>query len=107
MKQKTVSMLEIFKDKLSPRSSKHLSGDDLSNNLTQKQRVKLHLLNEGSITSWEAIKEYGCTRLSSVIHDLRHNENMSIMSVPTTATNRYGHKVTFSNYVLDKQRVLF
>ena len=30
-------------------------------------RILKHLDNYGSITSWEAIKEYGCTRLSQYI----------------------------------------
>lgn len=30
-------------------------------------RILRHLDDYGSITSWEAIKEYGCTRLSQYI----------------------------------------
>ena len=33
------------------------------NRLTQKDRVMAHLWDYGEITSWEAIKEYGITRI--------------------------------------------
>ena len=37
----------------------------------QKEAIALHLKQFGNITSLEAIKEYGITRLSSIIHTLR------------------------------------
>ena len=42
-----------------------------------KQRILDHLLKFGTITSWEAVKEYGCTRLSQYIYLLR-NEGYQI-----------------------------
>ena len=39
--------------------------------LTQEDRVLRHLKQIGHITSWEAIKEYGITRLSAKIYNLR------------------------------------
>ena len=33
--------------------------------------VQLHLIENGKITSWEAIQKYGATRLSSIIFNLR------------------------------------
>ena len=38
---------------------------------TQKDAILWHLKNYGNITSWEAIKEYGATRLSGIIFDLK------------------------------------
>lgn len=38
---------------------------------TQKDQVIKHLKKFKSITSWEAIQEYGITRLSAVIYDLK------------------------------------
>ena len=45
------------------------------------ENVKRHLLNKGSITSWEAIGEYRVTRLSSIIFDLR-KQGFDIVSIP-------------------------
>lgn len=39
--------------------------------MVQKEAVKRHLQKHGEITSWDAIMEYGITRLASVIYDLR------------------------------------
>ena len=38
---------------------------------TKTQLVKSHLLERGKITSWEAIENYGATRLSAIIFNLR------------------------------------
>lgn len=45
---------------------------------TQLEKVQLHLKKFNKITSWEAIKKYRITRLSSYIHTLR--ETMKITS---------------------------
>lgn len=39
--------------------------------MTQELRVLKHLQEYGSITSWEAIEEYGATRSSAIIYNLR------------------------------------
>lgn len=64
----------------------------------QRSLVRKHLNKQGSITSWEAIKLYGCTRLSAVIYDLRQ-EGMLIKTDHITKKNRYGLSVTFAKYV--------
>lgn len=38
---------------------------------TQKSMILKHLKDVGNITSWEAIKEYGATRLSAIIYDFK------------------------------------
>lgn len=58
-----------------------------------------HSLEKGSITSYEAIQKYGCTRLSQYIYLLRKNGYI-INSCYKTRLNRYGQKVTYSEYVL-------
>lgn len=68
--------------------------------LSHKQRVLNHLLEKGSITSWEAIKEYGNTRLSGTIYILKH-EGHDIVSISESAINRYGEKVYYTRYVLE------
>lgn len=59
-----------------------------------------HLQDFGSITSWEAIMEYGCTRLSQYIYLLR-KEGYNITSENVTKKNRYDQSVTFSKYKLE------
>ncbi len=47
---------------------------------THIENVKNHLNNGLSITSWEAIEMYHCTRLSAVIYSLKDRHDMSIVS---------------------------
>jgi hypothetical protein len=66
--------------------------------VNQRTSVMYHLMAFGHITSWEAIKEYGITRLSSIIHGLR-NEGYRIDSNDVSKKNRFGNSVTFTKYV--------
>ena len=63
------------------------------------RRIYDHLVEFGSITSWEAIKEYGCTRLSDVIYHLR-KKGYNIVNEQESSVNRYGEKVSYVRYVL-------
>jgi hypothetical protein len=63
-----------------------------------EDRILYHLQNYGSITSWEAIKEYGVTRISAIIYNLRE-EGYSIETCYETAKNRYGDKIHYAKYV--------
>ncbi len=65
---------------------------------TQEELVLKHLKDFGSITSWEAFMNYGVTRLSAIIFQLRRK--FLIDSENLTEKNRYGHAVTFSKYIL-------
>ena len=47
------------------------NGKCLGQPTNQKEAISYHLKEFGSITSLEAIQEYGATRLSSIIYDLR------------------------------------
>jgi hypothetical protein len=38
---------------------------------TKETLIKAHLLNNKIITSWEAIENYGATRLAAIIFNLR------------------------------------
>ena len=64
-----------------------------------KDRILRHLEKYGSITSWEAVKEYGCTRLSQYIYLLR-NEGYQIADSWEKSTNRFGEPVHFKVYVI-------
>ena len=63
------------------------------------KRIYDHLVEFGSITSWEAIKEYGCTRLADAIYNLRE-KGIRISTYKEQSINRYGERITFAKYVL-------
>ena len=54
---------------------------------SQLNEIKQHLLWYDTITSWEAIQKYRITRLSAIIHTLRHEEGMHISSSNKMAEN--------------------
>lgn len=65
-----------------------------------KNRILNYLLDNGSITSWEAITEFHCTRLAEYVRELRMSYN--IISNWETAVNKYGDKVKYVRYELEK-----
>lgn len=65
--------------------------------MTLLDRVLQHIKIKGSMTSLEAIKEYGATRLSAIIYNLC-KQGYNILSKNETSKNRYGRKVTYSRY---------
>ena len=69
--------------------------------MTQEQKVLRHLQEIGSITSWEAIMEYGITRLSAIILNLK-KQGYEIESERVTTKNRFGENCTFAKYMLRK-----
>ena len=72
--------------------------------LTQTKLVLQHLKEHGSITSYEAFKLYGVTRLSAKIYELRHKNGYSISSSLETVNTRLGHHATIAVYKLEKER---
>ena len=67
--------------------------------MTQAERITRHLLDFGSITSLEAMKEYGIMRLASRIHDLRAI-GYDIRGETVAAKNRYGEPTRFVRYAI-------
>ena len=66
---------------------------------TQVQEIIDHMTKFGSITTLEAIFNYGCTRLASRIHDIR--KMGIIVNVETVAVkNRSGETVHVARYSL-------
>lgn len=61
-----------------------------------------HLEEHGHITSMEAFKRYGATRLSAIIFNLRHNKGFNIDTIDMETTDRYGKQIHFAKYVLRK-----
>jgi hypothetical protein len=69
--------------------------------LTQKDRILRHLKDRETITSLEAMTEYGIMRLTSRICELK-NEGYRIRSEFVSSKNRYDEPVSFSKYSLIK-----
>ena len=70
---------------------------------SQKDLIRKHLESLGKITSMDAFKKYGITRLSAVIFSLRE-KGMKIISLDTNSKNRYGKNVKFSTYALKNKK---
>lgn len=69
--------------------------------MTDKQRILLYMEEHGSITPWEAITEFGCTRLGARIWDLK-KDGLSITSKMETGVDRHGEVCRYSRYYLNK-----
>jgi hypothetical protein len=69
--------------------------------MTHKERILRHLKDYGSITTWEAITEYGCTRLGHYIYLLRRKDNYNITDEIIKSTNRYGDATHYKKYNLN------
>lgn len=67
--------------------------------ISQCDRILRHLRDYGSITSLEAINEYGILRLASRITDLKR-KGYTITSEMVEGENRYKEKVHYSVYRL-------
>ena len=70
-----------------------------SKKLTQKDMVLRYLQDYGSITSWEAIKEFGATRISTIIFNLK-KDGCVFDEEWVHTTNRYERPVSFKKYIL-------
>lgn len=70
--------------------------------MTQCEKVERHMRDYGSITSLEAMQEYGIMRLASRISDLR-KRGVVIASSMESGRNRYGEKTHYAVYTLVKE----
>ena len=64
---------------------------------SQKEDVLEELRNYNCITSWTAFQEYGITRLSAIIYNLRH-EGYAIVSIPKKFKSRHGRYGRYVEY---------
>lgn len=71
--------------------------------ITQCDRILRHMKDYGSITSLEAVNEYGIMRLASRINDLRA-QGIAIVSEVRTGKNRYGEDTHFAVYKLKEEK---
>lgn len=69
--------------------------------MNKTEKVKNHLETIGHITSLEAINEYGATRLSAIIYNLRHHYNMEIRNETVFFIDRFGNKSHYDVYIYE------
>lgn len=66
-----------------------------------RERVLKYMQDFGSITSYEAFTELGCTRLSEYIRQIRLEHVVEDEWIGST--NRYGEKVKYKRYWLEEE----
>ena len=71
----------------------------MSKKVNQTTKVKEHLIEKRKITSFEAFRLYGCTRLSAKIFELRQR-GWHIETNMVEKTTRYGDKTEIAEYIL-------
>lgn len=67
--------------------------------MTQNEMILEHMKTHKGITTMEAIEQYGITRLSGRIYELRQAGNV-IANTDKTALNRFGKETRFVLYSL-------
>ena len=70
--------------------------------MTQCERILRHLNDHGSITAWEAMRDYGIMRLAARISELRL-EGHEITSQTVRGPNRYGETVHYTRYKMERK----
>lgn len=70
--------------------------------MTQSEIILKHIEKYGSITSLEAMQEYGIMRLAYTIADLR-KAGIPIKQEMVSQKNRYGDTVTSDRYSIAKR----
>lgn len=70
--------------------------------VTKFQQVTEHLETYGTITSWQAIQQYGATRLSDIIFRLR-KQGYDIETKDETTRDRNGNACTYAKYILHRE----
>lgn len=68
---------------------------------THKTRLLAYLEEFGNITSLEAIRDLGNTRLAATVCDLR-KEGFQIVSTDTKVPTRWGTETTVTKYIYSK-----
>lgn len=66
-----------------------------------KERILKYIRDFGSITTFEAFTELGCTRLSEYIRQLRIEYNIQDKWI--SSINRYGEKIQYKRYWLEEK----
>lgn len=66
------------------------------------RQVLEHLQQYGTITSWQAIQQYGATRLASIICNLR-KRGYDIETITIMDKDRNGNECQYAKYVLNRE----
>lgn len=69
---------------------------------TQVQRIHKYMIDFGSITQFEAMRDLGVMRLASRISEMR-KDGFDIVCQMETTRNRYGEKCHIKRYSLKKE----
>lgn len=75
----------------------------MKDKITMKERVLNYIKDFGSITTFQAFTDLGCTRLSEYIRQLRMEYDIDDEWQKTL--NRYGDKVEYKKYFFRKVEV--
>ena len=68
---------------------------------TQWETILYYLKTQkNSITQWEAIKEFGFTRLSAIVKQIEYRTNIVLERKNKTVTTRYGGTTWVTEYWL-------
>ena len=67
-----------------------------------KERILKYIQDFGSISTWEAIKDLGCTRLSAYIYMLKQ-DGYYLKKERISFINRYGEKSFYIKYSLEDE----
>lgn len=73
--------------------------------MTQCEKILRHMQDFGSITSLEAMQEYGIMRLASRISDLKRM-GTPIRVETVKGKNRYGEATSYARYSLDWNKMI-
>lgn len=68
------------------------------------EQVLKHLQRHGKIDQRHALEKFGTWRLSSIIHQLRHNHGLPIHSETKDVKTRYGSTTRIAIYHLKKSK---
>jgi len=68
--------------------------------VTQCEKIIRHMEDFGSISSLEAMQEYGIMRLASRIADLK-KAGVPVQKYTVHGINRYGEPTSYARYALD------
>lgn len=66
---------------------------------TQYDIVLAHLKRYGHLTSMGAFREYGITRLSAVIFNIRKDGHIIESKIKTSTSRRFGWKNHYADYI--------
>ena len=65
--------------------------------MTQKELILQYIKDFGSVTTYEAFSDIGCTKLTTRISELRQ-DGYNIIGTTEKGTNRWGKPVRYNRY---------